>query len=142
MANKLPPRFGGRAPSLARIALLMGLAAAIAAPRSSSARVSGLYCAPMAGPHDRITSAGGSWIELTPDQFAFVRGVWATVPESHGMLPLGRKAFLSRGGNEPADSIYFIDEEMICARMFVSQGLAQRIIDVGAGLIPHSGDAS
>ncbi len=129
-----------RSASLAR--LLAAFVLALAAPRPVWAHVDGLYCAPMAGPHDRITGAGGSWVALTPAQLEFARGVWASMPASHGRLPLGHAAFLSRGGGEPADSVYFIDDEMICARMFVSRGLAERIVDVGAGLITHSGDAS
>jgi hypothetical protein len=126
----------------ASLALLFALVLAPGAPRTASAHVEGLYCAPMAGPHDRIIGAGGSWIALTPAQLEFARGVWASMPASHGRLPLGHTAFLSRGGGEPADSVYFIDDDMICARMFVSRGLAERIVDVGAGLITHSGDAS
>jgi hypothetical protein len=114
----------------------------IAAPAPASARVEGLYCAPMAGPHDRITSAGGSWVELNADQLEFARGVWASMPAAHARLPLGHRAFLSRGGAEPADSVYFVDDEDICARMFVSRGLAERIVEVGAGTIMHSGDSS
>jgi len=122
--------------------ILAAGALALAAPQASSAHVEGLYCASVAGPHDRIIGAGGSWTALTPDQLEFARGLWASMPASHARLPLGHAAFLSRGGNEPADSVYFIDDGMICARMFVSRGLAERIVDVGAGLITHSGDAS
>jgi hypothetical protein len=140
MPIELPLRIGGAGP--ARIAGVVAVLALAAAPRISSARVEGLYCAPMAGPHDRISRAGGSWVELTPDQVEFARGIWATMPAAHGRLPLGRKAFLSRGGAELADSVYFVDDDMICGRMFVSRGLADRIVEVGAGLIMHSGDSS
>ena len=141
MVNIIESAFGGAA-GLARIASIASALALLGAPAPSTAHVESLYCAPMGGPHDRIASAGGSWLELTPDQLAFARGVWATMPAAHGRLPLGHSAFLSRGGNEPADSIYFIDDDMICARMFISRGLSERLIDVGAGLIVHGGDAS
>ena len=108
----------------------------------ASARVDSLYCAPMAGPHDRIVNAGGSWLELSADQLQFARGIWASMPASHARLPLGHRAFLSRGGAEPADSVYFVDEDSICGRMFVSHGLEEQILAVGAGKIEHSGDAS
>ena len=108
----------------------------------ASARVESLYCAPMAGPHDRIVSAGGSWVELTFDQLQFARGIWASMPASHARLPLGHRAFLSRGGAEPADSVYFVDEDSICGRMFVSRGLEEQLLAVGAGKIEHSGDSS
>jgi hypothetical protein len=142
MLKKFPIRFDGAVAGLAQIAAVAGAFALLAAPGSSSARVAGLYCAPMAGPHDRITRAGGSWVELTPDQLEFARGVWATMPAAHARLPLGHKAFLSKGGNEPADSVYFVDDDAICARMFVSRGLAEQIVEVGAGMITHSGDSS
>ncbi|MGA2043157.1 MAG: hypothetical protein ABSG83_07260 [Roseiarcus sp.] len=124
------------------LSVLAASALALDAPQASPAHVEGLYCASVAGPHDRIVGAGGSWTALTADQLEFARGLWASMQASHGRLPLGHAAFLSRGGNEPADSVYFIDDGMICARMFVSRGLAERIVDVGAGLITHSGDAS
>ena len=108
----------------------------------ASARVESLYCAPMAGPHDRIVSAGGSWVELTFDQLQFARGIWASMPASHARLPLGHRAFLSRGGAELADSVYFVDEDSICGRMFVSRGLEEQLLAVGAGKIEHSGDSS
>lgn len=130
------------AAALGRIASLAAAIGLIGVPLPASARIEGLFCAPMAGPHERITSAGGSWVELTPDQLEFARGVWASMPAAHARLPLGHRAFLSRGGAEPADSVYFVDEDEICARMFVSRGLAERIVEVGAGAIMHTGDSS
>ncbi len=81
-------------------------------------------------------------MELTADQLEFARGIWASMPAAHARLPLGHRAFLSRGGAEPADSVYFVDDDSICGRMFVSRGLAEQILDVGAGKIAHSGDSS
>jgi hypothetical protein len=131
-------RLGG----LARTAAILG-AVVLSAPLSPvSARVDSLYCAPMAGPHDRIVNAGGSWVELTPDQLQFARGIWASMPAAHARLPLGHQAFLSRGGAEPADSVYFVDDESICGRMFVSRGLEEQILAVGAGKIEHGDDSS
>ena len=121
----------------AALAVILGSALSPA-----SARVDSLYCAPMAGPHDRIVNAGGSWVELTYDQLEFARGIWASMPAAHARLPLGHRAFLSRGGAEPADSIYFVDEDSICGRMFVSLDLEEQILAVGAGKIEHSGDSS
>jgi hypothetical protein len=121
----------------AALAVILGSALSPA-----SARVDSLYCAPMAGPHDRIVNAGGSWVELTFDQLQFARGIWASMPAAHARLPLGHRAFLSRGGAEPADSVYFVDEDSICGRMFVSFGLEEQILAVGAGKIEHSGDSS
>jgi hypothetical protein len=121
----------------AALAVILGSALSPA-----SARVDSLYCAPMAGPHDRIVNAGGSWVELTFDQLQFARGIWASMPAAHARLPLGHRAFLSRGGAEPADSVYFVDEDSICGRMFVSLDLEEQILAVGAGKIEHSGDSS
>jgi hypothetical protein len=135
------PRVGGVA-GLARNAGVLGAIAFIAAGAPAAARVDSLYCAPIAGPHDRIVSAGGTWVELTADQLEFARGIWASMPAAHARLPLGHRAFLSRGGAEPADSVYFVDDDSICGRMFVSRGLAEQILDVGAGKIAHSGDSS
>ena len=75
----------------------------------------------------------GATVELTPDQFQFVRAFFMAVPPVNHELPPGDKAFLARGAEGVAVLGLFDDDGQVCA-VFEATDWLQRVVDeVGRG---------
>ena len=77
--------------------------------------------------------AVGATVQLTPDQFQFVRAFYMAVPPVSRELPPGDKAFLARGPEGVAVLGLFDDGGEVCA-VFEATDWLQRLVDqVGRG---------
>ena len=77
--------------------------------------------------------AVGATIQLTPEQFQFVRAFYMAVPPVSHELPPGDKAFLARGPEGVAVLGLFDDGGEVCA-VFEATDWLQRLVDeVGRG---------
>jgi hypothetical protein len=78
-------------------------------------------------------------IEVTPDQWKFLRGVYAMNPEAPSGLPYGDNAVLAQDGGDSDDLLFFMDGDKLCAPMHAPPALLslmERITmaDHGTGL--------
>lgn len=102
-------------------------------------------CELFSGPKARIEAGGGTVVELDKEQLNFARGIWVNTEGTHSDLPAGDKAYWAHGGFErdgkpsQLDSVYFVDGDQVCARMWVSAKFAPTILFIGAGDVVHVG---
>jgi len=121
-------------------ASLVALAALTIAPQPAlSADDMVRWCVDVAVPHDEIVARDGKWIELTPDQWQFLRGVYAMNPQTPPGLPYGDKAVLARTKDNAAGLVFFIDGDKACTPMLVPPELLTLMQEVGSGSINHQG---
>ena len=73
-------------------------------------------CVNVSVPKDAISAHHGRWIELTPQQWQFLRGIYAMNPLTPPGLPYGDRA---------------------CTPMAVPHQLMAMIVDVATDTIPH-----
>ena len=59
----------------------------------------------------------GKWIELTPEQWEFMRGIYAMNPETPAGLPYGDKAVLAQVDGNSGGLVFFIDGDKACTPM-------------------------
>ena len=64
-----------------------------------------------------VIARNGKWIELTPEQWQFLRGVYALNPETPPGLPYGDKAVLAQVGNDAGGLVCFIVGKKTCTPM-------------------------
>ena len=64
-----------------------------------------------------ITGHNGKLIELTPDQWQFLRGIYAMNLETPPGLPCGDEAVLAHVDGEPDGLVFFVDGDKACAPM-------------------------
>jgi hypothetical protein len=62
-------------------------------------------------------------IEITPDQWNFLRGVYAMNPEAPCGLPCGDNAVLAQDGGDSDGLLFFIDGDRLCAPMHAPPAL-------------------
>jgi hypothetical protein len=85
--------------------------------------------------------AVGATVQLTPEQFQFVRGFWMGLPPATRDLPPGDKAFLAKDSNGVAVFGLFDDGGEICA-VFQATDWIERLVDeVGRGETGKLGQA-
>jgi hypothetical protein len=114
---------------------LIGFVAPTAAAESSSAR-----CTDVSVPKSAVTAHNGKWIELTADQWQFLRGVFVLNPNTPAGLPYGDKAVLAQVDGEPGGLVFFIDGDRACTPMAIPGVLVSMIRDVAASNISHEAD--
>src|SRR5271170_6363883 len=102
---------------------------------SSSAR-----CTDISVPKSAITAHNGKWIELTTEQWQFLRGVFVLNPNTPPGLPYGDKAVLAQIDGDPGGLVFFIDGGQACTPMAVPGELVGMIREVAASNISHEGD--
>src|ERR1700679_1501452 len=84
---------------------------ALAADRSTG------RCVDISVPKDAITARNGKWIELTPEQWQFMRGIYAMNPQTPAGLPYGDKAVLAQIDGNNGGMVFFIDGNKACTPM-------------------------
>ena len=85
--------------------------------------------------------AVGATVQLTPEQFQFVRGFWMATPPATRELPPGDKAFLAKDANGVAVLGLFDDGGQVCA-VFQATDWIERVVDeVGRGETGKLGQA-
>jgi len=70
-----------------------------------------------------INGQDGKPIEITPDQWQFLRGVYAMNPEAPPGLPYGDNAVLAQDGGDSDGQLFFIDGDKSCAPMYAPPAL-------------------
>jgi hypothetical protein len=78
-------------------------------------------------------------IEITPEQWRFLRGVYAMNPEAPRGLPNGDKAVLAQDSSDSDGQLFFIDGDEPCAPMHAPPALLSlmervTMADHGSGL--------
>lgn len=116
-------------PLKAALALLAALLASPALAQS--------HCAALSIPKGAFAAHDGKWVEVTPEQYHFLQGVYAMDPMTPPGLPFGDKAVLATTGGMPGGLIFFIDGDRACTPMPVPREVVDMMSDVAAGVVSH-----
>lgn len=115
----------------AAIALSLALAAfpSLAADRPT--------CSDASRPRASVAAHSGKWIELTKDQWQFLRGVFVLNPNTPAGLPYGDRAALAQVDGDNGGVVFLLDDARACTPMPIPPELVTMLRDVGEGTIPH-----
>jgi hypothetical protein len=114
---------------------------ALSAPPQISSAAQNLtdLCIDISVPRQEVIARHGKWIELTPDQWQFLRGIYAMNPETPPGLPFGDKAVLAQIDGRPAGLVFFVDGDKACTPMLAPPELLVLMQEVATGAINHQG---
>jgi hypothetical protein len=128
--------------AMPRIARLSMLAALIVAPHAAFAQDGAFrYCVDVSIPRHATEARNGRWIELTSEQWQFLRGIYAMNPETPPGLPYGDKAVLAQVDNTSGGLVFFVDGDKACTPMRAPPQLLALMDEVATGNINHEGAA-
>jgi hypothetical protein len=96
-------------------------------------------CVEVSAPKQVIEARNGKWIELTPEQWQFLRGIYSMNPLTPPGLPYGDKAALATVDGNSGGLVFFIDGDKACTPMAVPDKLLAMIDDVATAKIAHEG---
>jgi hypothetical protein len=96
-------------------------------------------CVDVSVPRHAVEARNGRWIELTPEQWQFLRGIYAMNPKTPPGLPYGDKAVLAEVDGRPSGLVFFIDGDKACTPMNAPPQLVALMQDVATGSINHEG---
>jgi hypothetical protein len=118
----------------------LALAAALAiAPQLALAAEASDVCVDVSVPKKAIEAHNGKWIQLTSDQWQFLRGIYAMNPLTPPGLPYGDKAALAKVDGDSGGLVFFIDGDKACTPMPVPDKLLSMMDDVATAKINHEG---
>src|SRR5271170_1343897 len=124
-----------------RIALAASIGVIALAPFvARAADASSSRCTDISVPKGAIEAHNGKWIELTSEQWQFLRGVFVLNPNTPPGLPYGDKAVLAQVAGDPGGLVFFIDGDRACTPMAIPGVLVSMIKDVAASNISHEAD--
>jgi len=106
-------------------------------PQFALADSSATRCVDVSLPKDAITARNGKWIELTAEQWQFLRGIYAMNPATPPGLPYGDHAVLAQVSGDSGGLVFFIDGGRACTPMAVPGELLAMIRDVATDTIAH-----
>jgi hypothetical protein len=106
-------------------------------PQLALADSSASRCVDVSLPKDAITARNGKWIELTAEQWQFLRGIYAMNPATPPGLPYGDHAVLAQVSGDSGGLVFFIDGGRACTPMAVPGELLAMIRDVATDTIAH-----
>jgi len=119
------------------------LLVALAAPQVAlAADDAGGRCVDASVPKKQITDLDGRWTELTPDEWQFLRGIYAMNPSTPSGLPYGDKAVLAQINGRDGGLVFFIDGDKACTPMVVPNELLSMMRDVATKNVPHEGQGT
>jgi hypothetical protein len=116
------------------------LAAALAALPQLAFAVETAQCVDVSVPKHAIEARNGKWIQLTAEQWEFLRGIYAMNPLTPPGLPYGDKAALAKVDGNDGGLIFFIDGDKACTPMPVPDKLLAMMDDVATAKINHEGN--
>jgi hypothetical protein len=121
----------------ARVALTLGL---VVLPQWAFAGDSfAAHCVDLTVPKHAVAERNGRWIELTSDQWQFLRGIYAMNPQTPPGLPYGDHAVLAQVAGDAGGLIFFIDGDKACTPMAAPRELLSMMDDVATNTINHEG---
>ncbi len=120
------------------LALAVGLAVL---PQMVHAGEGAARCVDASAPKHAAEARHGKWIELTSDQWQFLRGIYAMNPLTPPGLPYGDKAALVKIDGSSGGMVFFIDGDKACTPMAVPDELLAMMDDVATAKISHEGSA-
>jgi len=124
-----------------RIALAASIGVIALAPVvARAADSSPARCTDISVPKSAIAAHNGKWIELTSEQWQFLRGVFVLNPNTPPGLPYGDKAVLAQVDGDPGGLVFFIDGDRACTPMAIPGVLVGMVRDVAASTISHEAD--
>ena len=85
-----------------------------------------------------VRAAGA--VELTPDQFQFVRAFWMAIPPVSHELPPGDKAFLAKDAEGNSAFGLFDDFGAVCSVFEATDWMERLVGEVGRGEVGKRGD--
>jgi hypothetical protein len=118
----------------------LALAGALAALPQVVAAAESAQCVDVSVPKHAIEARNGKWIQLTAEQWEFLRGIYAMNPLTPPGLPYGDKAALARVDGNSGGLIFFIDGDKACTPMPVPDKLLAMMDDVATAKINHEGN--
>jgi hypothetical protein len=121
-------------------ALVLAVALAVL-PQVVNAADGAANCVDALVPKQAAEAHHGKWIELTSDQWQFLRGIYAMNPMTPPGLPYGDKAALVEIEGHSGGMVFFIDGDKACTPMAVPDDLLSMMDDVATAKINHEGSA-
>jgi hypothetical protein len=118
----------------------LALAAALATLPQLAFAAEGAQCVDVSVPKHAIEARNGKWIQLTAEQWEFLRGIYAMNPLTPPGLPYGDKAALAKVDGNDGGLIFFIDGDKACTPMPVPDKLLAMMDDVATAKINHEGN--
>ena len=118
------------------LALAVGLTVL---PQMAHAAEGTARCVDASVPKHAAEARHGKWIELTSDQWQFLRGIYAMNPLTPQGLPYGDKAALVEIDGRSGGLVFFIDGDKACTPMPVPDTLLSMMDDVATAKINHEG---
>ena len=85
------------------------------------------------------TGQNSELIELTSDQWQFLRGIYAMNPEAPPGLPYGDKAVFTQGGDDSNGLLLFVDDDNACTPMNAPRRLLSLMDQFAVGDTDHQG---
>jgi hypothetical protein len=123
---------------LVKLSLAVAGVLMVLPPKALAENVTG-RCFDVSVPKNAVTARNGKWIELTPEQWQFLRGVYVLNPETPAGLPYGDKAVLAQLENVAGGLVFFIDGGKACTPMRAPPALLTLMDDVATAKINHEG---
>jgi hypothetical protein len=108
-------------------------------PQMVFAASDAVRCVDVSVPKRAVEANNGKWIELTPEQWEFLRGIYAMNPLTPPGLPYGDKAVLAKVEGDSGGLVFFIDGDRACTPMSVPDTLLSMMDDVATAKISHEG---
>src|SRR5229473_5852292 len=99
-------------------------------------------CIDASGPKAAITARNGKWIQLTPEQWQFLRGIYAVNPNTPPGLPYGDKAVLAQVDGNAGGLVFFIDGDKACTPMPIPPELLTLMGEVATATVNHEGSGT
>ena len=118
----------------------LALAGALAVLPQIATAAESEQCVDVSVPKHAIEARNGKWIQLTPEQWEFLRGIYAMNPLTPPGLPYGDKAALAKVDGNSGGLVFFIDGDKACTPMPVPQTLLGMMDDVATAKISHEGN--
>jgi hypothetical protein len=118
----------------------LALAGALAVLPQIVGAAESAQCVDVSVPKHAIEARNGKWIQLTPEQWEFLRGIYAMNPLTPPGLPYGDKAALAKVDGNDGGLIFFIDGDKACTPMPVPDKLLAMMDDVATAKINHEGN--
>ncbi len=124
---------------LNKLSLAVAAALLVVPPKALAGENVAGRCVDVTVPRNAIMARNGKWIELTPEQWQFLRGVAVLNPETPPGLPYGDKAVLAQLENVAGGLVFFIDGDKACTPMRAPPALLTLMEEVATAKINHEG---